>query len=265
VATTQGDPLKAASTGQAVEQDRNKRIRLPFPASAGVNFHEVKSCLNSQAVVVTAGRVKPRLRGVFHELGFYAALGLGTALVVTADGERARTAAAVFAGSVAFCFGASALYHRPTWRPPVRAWLARLDHAGVFLLIAGTYTPFALLVMSEDWAVPVMTIVWTGAVGATLLKLFWFRAPKWLSAAIGVALGWVSAAAFSQLLKVPAAGLALVVAGGFLYTLGAAVYVYRRPDPYPQVFGYHELFHVLTLGAVGCQYAAIAFFVLPRA
>jgi hemolysin III len=216
-------------------------------------------------VVVTAERVKPRLRGVFHELGFYAALGLGAALVVTADGERARIAAAVFAGSVAFCFGASALYHRPTWTPPVRAWLARLDHAGVFLLIAGTYTPFGLLVMSEDWAVPVLTIVWTGAVGATLLKLFWFRAPKWLSAAIGVALGWVSAAAFSQLLKVPAPGLALVVAGGFLYTVGAAVYVYRRPDPYPQVFGYHELFHVLTLGAVGCQYAAIAFFVLPRA
>jgi len=216
-------------------------------------------------VAVTAERVKPRLRGVFHELGFYATLGLGAALVATADEGRARTAAAVFAGSVAFCFGASALYHRPTWRPPVRAWLARLDHAGVYLMIAGTYTPFGLLVMSEAWAVPVLTIVWTGAVGATLLKLFWFRAPKWLSAAIGVALGWVSAAAFSQLLKVPVPGLALVVAGGFLYTLGAAVYAYRRPDPYPQVFGYHELFHVLTLAAVGCQYAAIAFFVLPRA
>ena len=132
-------------------------------------------------------------------------------------------------------------------------------------MIAGTYTPFGLLVMSEDWALPVLTIVWTGAVGATLLKLFWYRAPKWLSAAIGVALGWVSAAAFSQLLKVPAPGLALVVAGGLLYTLGAIVYAYRRPDPYPQVFGYHELFHVLTLAAVGCQYAAIAFFVLPRA
>jgi hemolysin III len=216
-------------------------------------------------MAVTAERVKPRLRGVFHELGFYAALGLGLALVLTADEGRARAAAAVFAGSVAFCFGASALYHRPTWRPPVRAWLARLDHAGIFLLIAGTYTPFGLLVMSEDWALPVLTIVWTGAVAATLLKLFWSRAPKWLSAAIGVALGWVGAAAVSQLLKVPAPGVALVVAGGFLYMAGAAVYVFRRPDPYPRVFGYHELFHVLTLAAVGCQYAAIAFFVLPRA
>jgi len=212
---------------------------------------------------MTAQRVKPRLRGVFHELGFYAALALGTALVVTAHSGRPRLAAAVFAGSVAFCFGASALYHRPMWRPPIRAWLARLDHAGVFLLIAGTYTPFGLLVMSEGWAVPVLTIVWAGALVATLLKLFWFGAPKWLSAAIGLALGWVSVAAFSQLLKVPLPGLVLVVVGGLLYTLGALVYASRRPDPVPHVFGYHELFHVLTLGAVGCQYAAIAFFVLP--
>jgi hemolysin III len=211
----------------------------------------------------SAQRVKPRLRGVFHELGFYAALGLGAALVVTAHGGRPRVAAAVFAGSVAFCFGASALYHRPTWRPPVRAWLARLDHAGVFLLIAGTYTPFGLLVMSEGWAIPVLSIVWAGALAATLLKLFWFGAPKWLSASIGLGLGWVSVAAFSQLLKLPAPGVVLVLAGGLLYTLGAVVYASRRPDPAPLVFGYHELFHVLTLGGVGCQYAAIAFFVLP--
>jgi hemolysin III len=216
-------------------------------------------------MVVSKQRVKPRLRGVFHELGFYAALGLGTGLVLSADDGRARAAAAVFAGSVAFCFGASALYHRPMWRPPVRAWLARLDHAGVYLLIAGTYTPFGLLVLSEDWAVPVLTIVWAGALAATFLKLFWFRAPKWLSAAIGVALGWVGVAAFSQLLKIPLPGLVLVVVGGLLYTLGAVVYAFRRPDPVPHVFGYHELFHVLTLGAVGCQYAAIAFFVLPDA
>jgi hemolysin III len=216
-------------------------------------------------MVTSNQRVKPRLRGVFHELGFYAALGLGAGLVLSAEDGRARAAAAVFAGSVAFCFGASALYHRPMWRPPVRAWLARLDHAGVYLLIAGTYTPFGLLVMSEAWAVPVLTIVWTGALAATFLKLFWFRTPKWLSAAIAVALGWVGVAAFSQLLKVPLPGLVLVLVGGLLYTLGAMVYAFRRPDPVPHVFGYHELFHVLTLGGVGCQYAAIAFFVLPAA
>ena len=216
-------------------------------------------------MAATAQRVKPRLRGVFHELGFYVAIGLGAGLVATADDARERAAAAVFAGSVVFCFGASALYHRPMWRPAVRAWLARLDHAGVYMLIAGTYTPFGLLVMSKGWAVPVLAIVWTGAVAATFMKLFWFRAPKWLSAAIGVALGWVGAAAFSQLLKVPLPGLVLVLVGGLLYTLGAVVYAFRRPDPVPDVFGYHELFHVLTLGGVGCQYAAIAFFVLPAA
>jgi len=208
--------------------------------------------------------VKPRLRGVFHELGFYAAVGLGIAVVLTAEPGRPRLAATVFASCVAGCFGASALYHRPTWKPKVRAWLARVDHAGVYLLIAGTYTPFGLLVMSPGWAIPVLSVVWSGTLAAIVLKLFWLRMPKWLSAAIGVALGWVGAVGFSQLLKLPAIGVLLVVVGGIFYTAGAVVYARRRPSPVPQVFGYHELFHVLTLAAVGCQYAAIAFYVLPR-
>jgi hemolysin III len=216
-------------------------------------------------MVATDLRTKPTLRGFFHELGFYAALGLGAALVLTADPGRARVAAAVFASCVAACFGASALYHRPTWRPNVRAWLARLDHAGIYLLIAGTYTPFGLIVMSPGWAVPVLAVVWGGALAAILLKLAWVQAPKWLAAAFALAIGWSGAAAFSELLAVPLPGLALVVAGGVLYTAGAIVYVWRAPDPIPHVFGYHEVFHVLTLAAAGCQYAAIAFFVLPYA
>jgi hemolysin III len=216
-------------------------------------------------MAAAAERVKPRLRGVFHELGFYAGLGVGVALVLTAQDGRARTSAAVFSSCVAACFGASALYHRPTWRPNVRALLARLDHGGVYLLIAGTYTPFGLLVMSTDWAVPVLSVVWGGALVAILLKLVWVQAPKWLSAMIGIGLGWVGVAAFSQLLKVQPIGLLLVIAGGLLYTAGAVVYARQRPDPVPHVFGYHELFHVLTLAAVTCHYAAIAFFVLPRA
>ena len=214
-------------------------------------------------MIQATDRVKPKLRGVFHELGFYAALGLGLALVLTARSGLPRDAAIVFSASVAACFGASALYHRPTWTPPVRAWLARLDHAGVYFLIAGAYTPFAFLVMSPGWAVPVLALVWSGALAGILLKLFWVRAPKWLSAAIGLALGWVGAAAFSQLLKLQLPGVLLVVAGGLLYTVGAIVYVRRRPDPVPRVFGYHELFHVLTLAATGCLYASVAFFVLP--
>jgi hemolysin III len=185
--------------------------------------------------------------------------------VLTAEPGKARISAIVFTSCLAGCFGASALYHRPMWTPRVRSWLARLDHAGIYLLIAGTYTPFGLLVMSVAWAAPVLSIVWSGAAVAIALKLFWVRAPKWLSAAIGLTLGWVGAVAISQLLKVDLAGVLLVVAGGLLYSAGAIVYAIRRPNIAPRVFGYHELFHVLTLAAAGCQFAAIAFFVLPRA
>ena len=165
----------------------------------------------------------------------------------------------------AACFGASALYHRPTWRPRARSWFARLDHAGIYLLIAGTYTPFCLLVLSRGWAVPVLTIIWTGATAAILLKLFWPALPKRASAGIGLALGWVAVVAFTQLLALPLTGLLLLLGGGLAYTLGAVIYAWRRPDPFPRVLGYHEVFHGLTIVAAGCQYAAIAFYVLPRA
>src|SRR5438094_1200870 len=210
-------------------------------------------------------RVKPKLRGVFHEFAFFAAVLIGIPLVLTASPGKARLSAIVFASCVVVCFGASALYHRPTWRPRARAWLARLDHAGIYLLIAGSYAPFGLIVMSKGWAIPILAIIWSGAFLAIVLKLCWVRAPKWLSAAIGLTLGWVGVVAFPQLLKLSLAAILLVVASGLLYTLGAIVYARRRPDPRPLVFGYHELFHVLVLAAVACEYVAVAFYVLPRA
>jgi hemolysin III len=209
-------------------------------------------------------RVKPRLRGVFHEGAFYAAVALGVPLAITAEPGRARLSAIVFSSCLAACFGASALYHRPTWSPRVRPWLARLDHAGIYLLIAGTYTPFGLLVLSPDWAIPVLAVVYIGAATAILLKLFWPQTPKALSAAIGLGLGWVAVAASTELAKVGAAGLTLMIVGGLFYTAGAIVYAMRRPDPFPAVLGYHELFHLCTLAAAACQYVAIAFWVLPR-
>jgi hemolysin III len=212
----------------------------------------------------TLPRVKPKLRGVFHEVAFFVAVAVGIPLVLSAEGGKARVSAIVFASCVALCFGASALYHRPTWKPRARSWLARLDHAGIYLLIAGTYTPFGLLVFSHGWEVSVLSIVWTGAGIAILMKLFWPGVPKRVSAGIGIGLGWVCVIAFSQLLKLPGPGLALVLIGGAAYTIGAVVYARRRPDPYPRVLGYHELFHLLTLVAAGCQYGAIAFYVLPR-
>jgi hemolysin III len=223
--------------------------------------------MNAAVVEVSShigARVKPRLRGVLHEVGFYAAIGLAVPLILTAEPGRARLSACVFAICVAVCFGASALYHRPTWSQRSRTVLARLDHAGIYLLIAGTYTPFGLLVLSEGWAIPVLSIVWAGALAAILVKVCLPSVPKHVSAAIGLALGWVAVAATSQLLKLPPAGFVLVILGGTAYTLGALVYALRRPDPVPQVFGYHEVFHALTLLAAGCMYAAIAFYVLPR-
>lgn len=210
-------------------------------------------------------RVKPLLRGVFHEAGFYAAVVLSVPLALSAENGKALAAAIVFSSCLALCFGASALYHRPTWTPRMRARLARLDHAGIYLLIAGTYTPFGFLVLSKGWAIPVLTIVYAGAGAAIVMKLCWVRVPKAVSAAIGIALGWVGVVAFTQLAKVGLGGLTLVIAGGLLYTAGALVYAFRRPNPKPNVLGYHELFHLCTLGAAACQYVAIAFFVLPRA
>ena len=215
------------------------------------------------ATAALTARAKPRLRGVFHEIAFYVSAALAVPVLLTAPPGRARVAAAVFATCVPLCFGASALYHRPTWTPRVRSRLARLDHAGVYLLIAGTYTPFGLLVLSPNWAIPVLAIVWGGALAAIILKLFWAATPKWASAAIGLSLGWTGVAAVGELAKVGAAGLALVALGGALYTVGAVVYARTRPDPAPAVFGYHEIFHVCTVAGAGCQYAAVALFVLP--
>jgi len=206
---------------------------------------------------------RPLLRGVFHQLGFSVSLVVGTLLIVGADGARQQVAAAVFAGAVAICFGASALYHRISWTPQLRLWMRRVDHAGVYLLIAGTYTPVCLLVLTGTWRWAVLSIVSAGAGAAAVFKFIWVAAPKWLAAAIGIALGWVGVAVLPQLAaRLDPAAVALLGAGGLVYTAGAIVYARRRPDPVPAVFGYHELFHVLTLVAVSCQYVAIAFFVI---
>jgi hemolysin III len=209
-------------------------------------------------------RVKPRLRGVFHEWALVAAVPRGIVLGLQADTARARVAAAVFAGSVALLFGASALYHRPTWSPTWRQRLCRVDHAAIYGLIAGTYTPFGLLVLDGAWRVVVLAIVWAGTGAAVLLKFVWPRAPKWVAAIAGIALGWVGIVVMPQLIsRVGLTGALLVLGGGLLYSAGAIIYAFKRPDPFPTVFGYHEIFHLLVIAAVGLQYGAIAFFVLP--
>ena len=209
--------------------------------------------------------VKPRLRGLSHAAAFLVALPLGVALVLEAETSLGRLAAIVFAASVVVMFGASGLYHSPTWPEGRRRWLRRFDHAGSYGLIAGTYTPFGLLVLRGNWRPVVLGIVWTGALAAVAFKFAWVDAPKWISAVIGIALGWVGVVVFPQLVDgIGVGGSLLVVAGGLLYTAGALVYALRRPDPYPAVFGFHEVFHVLVIAAVACQYSAVAFCVLPE-
>ena len=214
--------------------------------------------------------IKPRLRGVSHQYAFFVSLACGAGLILAASDGRARVAATIYALAVSALLGTSALYHRVTWRPGPRRWMRRLDHSMIFVLIAGTYTPVALLALSGPLARAILIAVWAGAAAGIVFKLAWIdagRSPigKWLFAAVYLALGWVSVAVFGEL---PAAigwlGLAGLAAGGLLYTVGAIVYAIGRPNPIPNVFGYHEVFHALVIAAAGLHYAVIAFAVLPR-
>jgi len=207
--------------------------------------------------------LRPRLRGVLHQYAFFVAVVLGILLVVGASGPRERVGAAVFAVALATMFGVSALYHRITWRPGPRRWMRRLDHAAIYLLIAGTYTPFGLLALPTTWRWTILPVVWGGALAAILVKLAWVDAPKWVAAAFGIALGWIGIILLPHLWDHAGfAGVLLLGMGGLLYTGGAIVYARGRPDPFPAVFGYHELFHTLVIAAAACQYAAVAIFVL---
>jgi hemolysin III len=210
-------------------------------------------------------QVKPKLRGVSHEYAFFVSVGCGVGLILAASDGRARLAAAIYAGAVSALLGTSALYHRVTWRPTARRWMKRLDHSMIFVLIAGTYTPVALLALHGTLARAILIVVWAGALGGVVFKLVWIDAPKWLFAAVYVALGSVTAAIMGEL---PATigwlGVAGLGLGGLLYVVGAIVYASGRPDPAPKVFGYHEVFHALVIAAAGLHYAVIAFAVLPR-
>lgn len=214
---------------------------------------------------VSEAAVKPRLRGVSHQYAFAVAVALGVVLTVTARAGQPRFAAVLYATAVCGLFGISALYHRRDWRPRARAWMRRADHSMIFVFIAATYTPVALLALHGRLSSVILVVVWTGAAGGVVLNLLWTTAPKWLSAAVYVALGWVAVATFPQLFSslgvLGALGLAV---GGVLYTAGAVVYARGRPDPSPLVFGYHEVFHVLVIAAAALHYAVIAFAVLPH-
>jgi hemolysin III len=220
-----------------------------------------------EATADAIAAVKPRLRGVSHEWAFFVSLVCGAALIFFARTPKATLAVAIYAVSLSALLGTSALYHRVDWkRPNVRTWMRRLDHSMIFFLIAGTYTPFALLAMHGTLATAILIVVWAGAVAGAIIEMVWIGHPKWVSATVYLAIGWVAVAAFPELWSsLGPLGASLLAAGGLLYTAGAVVYATQRPDPNPAIFGYHEVFHALVIAAAVIHFSVIAFFALPLA
>jgi hemolysin III len=210
-------------------------------------------------------RQKPRMRGVFHEWGFFASLVAGGALVLAAPDGRATVAAAIYAASLSALLGTSALYHRVNWRrPEIRRWMRRLDHTMIFFLIAGTVTPFALLVIGGSLGTTLLVAAWAGALAGTIVELIWVDAPKWVTAIVYLAVGWIGALGVPAIVIDAGVGAGILIAvGGALYTAGAVIYARQSPDPNPTVFGYHEIFHLLVIAAAAAHFAAVAIYALP--
>lgn len=209
---------------------------------------------------------KPLLRGWSHVVAFVAAAALGGLLVGRAPGGLARVTAIIYLAGLCAMFGVSSLFHRVRWSPGAHALVGRIDHSTIFAAIAGTYTPVAVLAL-EGWArVAVLGIVWGGTVVGVTLAWSPIQLPRWLFTAIYALVGWALVAAMPQLPgDLGWLGLGLLGGGGVAYTLGAVVYATKRPDPWPRVFGFHEVFHLGTVIGAGLHLAAIGFVVLPRA
>lgn len=207
---------------------------------------------------------KPRLRGVFHLWAFFVAVVAGVVLVIVADGTRARLAAWIYVTALVAMFGASAFYHRYPFRSAGRRlWARRLDHSMIFLFIAGTYTPFALLAFSGTLRWAVLVTVWGGAALGLVLNFAWLDAPKWVTVLAYGAVGWVGVITIPQMFsEVGVAASTLVLVGGALYTAGALTYAFHWPNPFPSTFGFHEVFHVLVVAAAATQFVAVSFVVV---
>lgn len=211
---------------------------------------------------------KPRLRGWLHTYAFFAATVCGivlSALAASRPGTVPLVSCAIYSLTVCALFGVSALYHRRVWTPRGYQIMRRLDHSMIFLFIAGTYTPFCLLLLPRDPATAVLGVVWGGALVGVGMKVIWPHASRWLSAPLYIALGWVAVAVLPDIYRAggPAA-LVLLLVGGAVYSLGGVLYALRRPNPWPGVFGHHEIFHACTLVAAACHHVAIYFALFAR-
>jgi hemolysin III len=208
------------------------------------------------AAVDAATEVKPTWRGWIHAGTFPVALVAGVVLIVVADGAAAKWASAVFMLTSLLLFGNSALYHRIDWQPKVKVLLKRIDHANILLLIAGTYTPLAVLALPPQKGVLLLCLVWGGTLVGILFRVFWIHAPRWLYVALYLLLGWAAVMYIVDLMNANFAMMVLVIVGGLLYTGGAIVYALKKPNPWPGHFGFHEIFHVCTVLAFLCHWTA---------
>ncbi|HET7530003.1 MAG TPA: hemolysin III family protein [Mycobacteriales bacterium] len=219
-----------------------------------------------EMAATAAAYVKPRLRGWLHAVTSPLALASAVVLAVLAPTWPATIAALAFGISAFVLFTTSAVYHRGNWSPQVERWLKRADHANIFLLIAGTYTPFAVLALRDEARVAVLASVWGVAVVGVAFRLLWVEAPRWLYVPFYLGLGWAAGIFVPQLLQgVGAAAFVLIAVGGALYTVGGIVYGLRRPNPSPRWFGFHEVFHTCTVAAFVCQYVAASLVVYRAA
>ena len=206
----------------------------------------------------TPGTVKPTLRGWQHAAMFPIAVVAGAVLVVTAPTAAGRISSAVFATTAVLLFGTSALLHRGTWAPNIESLLRRLDHANIYLIIAGTYTPFAVLALPQDEGKVLLAIVWTGALIGVAMRVFWIGTPRWLSTTLYVVVGWIVVFFVPDLVEGAGAGVVVLIAlGGILYTTGAIVYATKKPNPSQRRYGFHEVFHSLTIAAFAAHYIAV--------
>lgn len=200
--------------------------------------------------------LKPTWRGWIHAGTFPVTIAAGIVLIMLADGSAAKWSSAVFTLTSMLLFGNSALYHRFDWRPKVKKIFKRIDHANIFLLIAGTYTPLAVLALPPEKGWTLLIAVWIGALIGIGFRVFWLSAPRWLYVALYLALGWVAMMYIGDLVNANVAMMVLVVVGGLLYTGGAVIYALKRPNPWPGTFGFHEIFHVCTVLAFLCHWTA---------
>ena len=208
------------------------------------------------AVVDAHVDIRPTWRGWIHAATFPIAIVAGIVLIVLADGTAAKWASAIFLATSILLFGTSALYHRFDWSPRAKSILKRIDHANIFLLIAGTYTPISVLALPPEKSTLLLSLVWGGALIGILFRVFWVGAPRWLYVALYLVLGWAAVMYIGDLFAANAVMMTLVLVGGLLYTVGAVVYALKRPNPWPGHFGFHEIFHVCTVLAFLCHWTA---------